>query len=82
MLGATASDNIADSNIVGWIEERHVGTVAPHESFDVSKIPRIAAQETMVAELPEVVCSADGWTGKLRRIEVVGWVRCVVLEIS
>jgi hypothetical protein len=36
----------------------------------------------MLAELPEIASLADGWTGIVRGIDRVGWIRYIVLEIS
>ena len=70
VLDATATDDIADANVVGRIEERHGGAVGADEPVDGVRIPRITAQDAVTAQFPEIArlahssgrgpCGVDG----------------------
>ena len=82
MFDLAAAANVAYAHIIGRIEESHVGALAPHQPVQVACFARIAAQQAMLAELPEVIWPGDPGTGKLRRIKLIGGIGCVVLEVG
>lgn len=59
------ADVAIDLHVVGRIGEDKVGLLAPHQGLEVDMAARVAAQEPVPIELPEIALSRDGSaTGK------------------
>ena len=58
---AEPADVAVDLHVVGWIGEDEVGPSAVHQRFEVDRAPRVAAQQPVTSELPEVArCARPG----------------------
>src|SRR5262245_34207631 len=74
MLDLAATDDVADAHIIGRIQESHRGASVAHQTSQVVRVARIAAQETVTAQFPEVARLAH-WRGGARvGINGVSWI--------
>ena len=54
MLHPTPTDDVADADIVGWIQKRHGGAAIPHQPSKVFVLARVAAKNAMMPEVPKM----------------------------
>ena len=82
MLDPSTADDALDAHIVRRIEKGHRRALSAHEAIEVIAIARIAAQKSMVAELPEVSRLADHLSRLPGAVDGVGRIRAILLEIA
>src|SRR5262245_922653 len=82
MLHGPASDHAVDGHVVGWVEERHMGTLTSEQAAQIITTSRIAAPEAVLAELPQIAKLRDSRTGETTLVDRVSGIRCRILKVS
>ena len=54
VLDPAATDDVTDADIVGRVQEGHRGAGVPHQASEVVGVARIAAQQAVMAQFPEI----------------------------
>jgi hypothetical protein len=82
VLDLAATDDVADADVVGWIQKRHRRAGLPQQTRQVIGIARIAAQQAVMAQLPEITRLAQrGAIGPLR-IDEVSRIGRILLKVG
>src|SRR5215207_10387736 len=82
MLHSSAADDAPDAHIVRRIEKGHRGALSAQEAIEVIAIARVAAQKSMVAEVPKVSRLADHASRLPGAVHGVGRVRTIRLKVG
>ena len=72
MLHGPASDDTADRHVVGRVEERHVGSLTVEQTRQIVRISRIATQQAVFAQLPDIPKLRDRRTIEATVVDLVG----------
>src|SRR5215216_6305905 len=64
---AKPADMTVDRHVVGWVREDEIRGFSFHQSCEALGIPRVAAQEPMTIEEPDVSAPGDGRSGVAER---------------
>jgi hypothetical protein len=71
-----AADMAGDGHVVGWVGEGQVGDIAGHQRVEGRGLKRIAADQAMIAEAPDIAEPGDGGPARHRGVDLVlgpGW---------
>jgi hypothetical protein len=74
--------NAADAHVVGRVQERHVGGAVRHQASDVGRRARVAAEQPVRTEQPQVARLADHTVLAPLGVNIVLRVRGVLFKIG
>ena len=81
VLDPSPTDNVADADIVGRIQEGHGSLRSTHQASEVIGAAGITAEEAVTAQLPDVPRLGHQRRGRPPGIDGVSWIGRVVLEV-
>src|SRR5215207_6807612 len=64
---AEAADMAIDRHVVGWVREDEIRGFSFHQPREALGVPRVAAQEPMTIEEPDVSAPGDGYSRIAKR---------------
>jgi hypothetical protein len=74
MLHGPTSDDTADRHVVGRIEDRHVSSLTNEQAAQIIGTSRIATQQPVFAQLPDISTLRDRWTIEATVVNFIGGV--------
>jgi hypothetical protein len=82
MFGLAAANNAAHAQIIWRIKKRHMRAFVAHEPGEVLCFARIATEQPMLAEPPEIALACDRRRRQESGINVIRGVGDIVLEVD